>query len=125
MLFRSGDDVLPVQCAVVDLVAQHGTLHPRLVVLDTEDSAIWIGGELSMANEQMDLRAVVSPKDFALLSLRTPLRMQGTFSAPGATYELQLRGRHIHLRSLSQYRVHRIVPCQRVRMSCLWEYFAP
>ena len=82
-----GDDVLPVQCAVVDLVAQHGTLHPRLVVLDTEDSAIWIGGELSMADEQMDLRAVVSPKDFALLSLRTPLRMQGTFSAPRISLE--------------------------------------
>jgi hypothetical protein len=52
------------------------------MVLDTRDSVIWIDGSLSMASEAIDLRAVVSPKDFSPLTLRTPLRVRGSFAAP-------------------------------------------
>lgn len=77
-----GDDQLPVPCAVADLVATGGVLRPRVMVLDTRDSVIWIDGSLSMASEAIDLRAVVSPKDFSPLTLRTPLRVRGSFAAP-------------------------------------------
>jgi uncharacterized protein involved in outer membrane biogenesis len=77
-----GDDQLPVPCAVADLVATSGVLRPRVMVLDTRDSVIWIDGSLSMASEAIDLRAVVSPKDFSPLTLRTPLRVRGSFAAP-------------------------------------------
>ncbi len=77
-----GDDALPVTCGVTDLVARDGQLRPRVMVIDTRDSAIWVDGTLSLAQESMDLRAVVSPKDFSPLSLRTPVLVQGTFSDP-------------------------------------------
>jgi hypothetical protein len=37
-------------------------------------------GTLSLANETLDLRAVVAPKDFSPLTLRAPLRIGGTFA---------------------------------------------
>ncbi len=77
-----GDDALPVSCAVADLVADRGVLRTRVMVLDTSDSTVWIDGSLSLASEQLDLRAVVSPKDRSPLALRTPLRVEGSFSDP-------------------------------------------
>lgn len=85
----TGDDILPVQCAVVDLVAKQGTFRPRVMVLDTKDSAVWVDGSLSLATEELNLRAVVMPKDFSPLTLRSPLRITGTFADPEVSLEKQ------------------------------------
>nr|WP_315187480.1 AsmA family protein [uncultured Albidiferax sp.] len=82
-----GDDALPVQCAVADLVAKDGNFRPKVMVVDTADSAVWIDGSLSLATEALDLRAVVVPKDFSPLSVRTPIKVQGTFSNPQVSLE--------------------------------------
>ncbi len=82
-----GDDALPVQCTVVDLVAEQGVLRPRVLVLDTRNSTLWIDGSLSLASEAMDLRVVVTPKDFSPLALRTPLHVRGTFSDPSISLD--------------------------------------
>ena len=86
VLFK-GDDALPVQCAVADLVAQGGLFRPRVMVVDTTDSAVWIEGSLSLATEALDLRAVVMPKDFSPLTLRTPLHVRGSFGKPEVSVE--------------------------------------
>ncbi len=82
-----GDDSLPVQCAVGDLVATQGVLQSRAVVLDTPDSAVWVSGSVSLASEGLDLRVVTTPKDFSPLSLRTPVTLRGTFSKPSVSVE--------------------------------------
>lgn len=84
-LLIKGDDMLPVHCGLADLVAERGVLRPRLMVIDTSDSVIWVDGTLSLANEEMDLRAVVSPKDFSPLALRSPLQVQGSLAQPRLT----------------------------------------
>ena len=86
-LFLKGDATLPVQCAVADLNAESGLFRPRLLVVDTSDSAVWVDGSVSLATEALDLRAVVTPKDFSPLSLRTPLRVRGTFANPKVSLE--------------------------------------
>jgi AsmA family protein len=86
MLFK-GDDALPVQCGVADLVVDAGNFKPRLMVLDTKDSAVWVDGSLSLASETLDLRAVVMPKDFSPLALRTPLHVKGSFAKPEVSLE--------------------------------------
>ena len=83
-----GDDALPVGCAVADLVADRGVFRPRVMVLDTTDSALWVDGSLSLATETMDLRAVVSPKDFSPLALRSPLHVRGSFANPKLSLEM-------------------------------------
>ena len=82
-----GDDSLPVQCSVVDLVAEQGVLRPRVLVLDTRDSTLWIDGSMSLATEAMDLRVVVTPKDFSPLALRTPLHLRGSFADPSVSLD--------------------------------------
>lgn len=77
-----GDRLLPVTCGLADLAVSGGVMRPRAMVLDTADSAIWVDGSLSLASERIDLRAVVTPRDFSPLTLRTPLQLGGSFAAP-------------------------------------------
>ena len=82
-----GDDALTVNCAVADLVAEKGVFKPRLMVVDSSDSTLWLGGTVSLATEALDLRVIVSPKDFSPLALRTPLRLRGTLADPQVSLE--------------------------------------
>ena len=86
-LMIKGDHMLPVQCAVADFTAQDGVLRPRVMVLDTAVSAVWVEGSLSLASEALALRAVVMPKDFSLASLRMPLQVRGTLAQPEVSFE--------------------------------------
>jgi uncharacterized protein involved in outer membrane biogenesis len=86
-LLIKGDDMLQVHCAVADLVAKNGVLRPRVMVLDTAVSAVWVEGSLSLASEALTLRAVVMPKDFSLASLRMPLQVSGTLAHPEVSFE--------------------------------------
>jgi AsmA family protein len=87
-----GDDSLRVSCAVADFGVQAGVLRPRLVVLDTSDSVVWLDGSLSLVNESLDLRTVVAPRDISPLSLRSPLRVQGSFAQPQISVQSQALG---------------------------------
>ena len=82
-----GDDALPVQCAVAELVAEQGVLRPRVMVLDTGDSTMWVDGTISLAHEELDLRLAVSPKDFSPLALRSPLHVKGSLADPSVSIE--------------------------------------
>jgi uncharacterized protein involved in outer membrane biogenesis len=83
----AGDDALPVQCAVADLRAEQGLVRPRVLVLDTRDSTIWVDGSISLASERLDLRVAVSPKDQSPLALRSPLRLKGSLAEPVVSIE--------------------------------------
>ena len=86
-LILVGDKPLDVQCGVADLQAQAGILRPRSLVIDTSDSTIAIDGAISLVDETMDLRAIVSPKDFSPLTLRTPVHVRGPLDAPRVSLE--------------------------------------
>ena len=77
-----GDDVLPLQCAVVSLEANAGIFRPKVMVFDTSDSTIWMDGSISLAREELNLRTVVMPKDFSPLTFRSPVYVTGTFANP-------------------------------------------
>jgi uncharacterized protein involved in outer membrane biogenesis len=79
-VYLQGDKALVLNCALADLSVAAGVVRPRVLVLDTSDSTLWMDGTLSLANETLDLRAVVAPKDFSPLTLRAPLRIGGTFA---------------------------------------------
>jgi uncharacterized protein involved in outer membrane biogenesis len=86
-VWLKGDNALAVPCAVADWVGAKGVFHPQPWVLDSSDSTIWVEGTVSLASEQLDLRAVVAPKDFSLLALRTPLRVRGSLVQPVVTFD--------------------------------------
>jgi len=62
-------------------------LRPRALVIETTDSTVWADGSVSLKGEALDLRAVVTPKDFSPLALRTPLLVKGTFKSPRIAVE--------------------------------------
>lgn len=86
-LFLKGDEPLPVQCAVGQFVVQDGVARPRVLVVDTPDSTVWVDGQVSLRNEQLDLKATVAPKDSSPLALRTPLHVRGSFDEPAVSLE--------------------------------------
>ena len=83
-----GDDALPIRCNVADLDVVKGIARPKVFVVNTRDSTIWIDGTVSLRDESLDLRFVVSPKDFSPLTLRTPVHIRGTFGKPAVSLEL-------------------------------------
>jgi uncharacterized protein involved in outer membrane biogenesis len=82
-----GDDALPVRCGAGDLVVKDGSVVPRVLLVDTRDSTVWMDGRLSLADERLDLTARVAPKDWSPLALRTPVRIEGRLSAPDISLE--------------------------------------
>ena len=87
-VFVKGDDALPILCNVADLDVVKGVAQPKVFVLNTKDSTVWIDGTVSLASERLDLRAVVSPKDFSPLTLRTPIHLKGTLGKPSVSLEV-------------------------------------
>lgn len=83
-----GDRPLAIACNVVDLDVVKGVARPKVFVINTDVTTVWIDGSLSLRDESLDLRAVVSPKNFSPLTLRTPVHVKGTFGKPAVSLEL-------------------------------------
>ncbi|MEP6557671.1 MAG: AsmA family protein, partial [Burkholderiales bacterium] len=82
-----GDDSLKIQCNIIDLTVKRGLIQPKLLVLNTSDSTMWIDGLISLKTEAMGLKAIVAPKDFSPLTLRAPIKVEGTLSDPSVSIE--------------------------------------
>ncbi len=82
-----GDEPLPFLCNVIDLDVAGGVARPKVFVVNTTDSTVFVDGTVSLKTEAMDLRAVVSPKDFSVLTLRTPIHIRGTLGHPAVSIE--------------------------------------
>ena len=82
-----GDRMLELHCARLDGSFKAGVLRPRTAVLDNRDSRIDVDGRVNLADETLDLRVVAHPKDFSLLTLRSPVRLQGTLGDPRVALE--------------------------------------
>ncbi len=84
----TADKALPILCNVVDLDVVNGVAKPKVFVLNTPDSTIFVDGTVSLRTEALDLRSVVSPKDFSPLTLRTPILIRGTLGDPKVSVEM-------------------------------------
>ena len=82
-----GDDSLALQCNVADFGIANGVARPKVFILSTSDSTMWVDGSVSLLTENIDLRASVAPKDFSPFAVRTPIHVRGTFSSPAVSLE--------------------------------------
>jgi uncharacterized protein involved in outer membrane biogenesis len=76
------DEFLPMRCAVLQLRAGDGILVPEVGVIDTGDSTLFVTGSISLAEERLDLTLITKPKDMSPVTLRSPVKVQGTFAQP-------------------------------------------
>ena len=80
------------RCAAAPLYSASTTAKGsrQVFVVDTQQTRIDGGGTFDFGNEQFDLTIAPQPKHASILSLRTPVRLRGTFRHPG--YELDKKG---------------------------------
>ncbi len=76
------DAPVPIRCALGNLPVKDGVVDLKTFVIDTADTVIKADGTVGLGAETLDLKVVPYPKDFSLLSLRSPIGIEGTFSAP-------------------------------------------
>ncbi|MCA0212379.1 MAG: AsmA family protein [Proteobacteria bacterium] len=79
-----GDRDVRLRCAAAAFDVKQGVMTSRALVLDTVDTAILGTGTVSLVDESLDLVLRPSPKDASILSLRSPLKITGSFAAPRA-----------------------------------------
>ncbi len=82
--FMRGDQNVQLRCAAAAFDVKDGLMTSRAMVFDTSDTVIYGSGAISLATEAMDLTLRPYPKDMSVLSLRSPLKVGGTFGSPTA-----------------------------------------
>ncbi|KFJ12616.1 asmA family protein [Delftia acidovorans] len=76
------DKEVQLNCAVADLTVEQGIARTRNVKLATPEAIIEATGQISLAQETMDLRIVPESLKWKFFSLRTPLYVRGSFANP-------------------------------------------
>jgi AsmA family protein len=77
-----GDEQVKINCAATDFVVDNGVLDSRLFIFDTDEALIRVDGNIDLSKEKLDLTIHPDTKRLRLLSLRSPLRVTGTFKNP-------------------------------------------
>ena len=82
--FLRGDRNVQLWCAAAAFEVKQGLMSSKVILLDTSDTVINGKGQISLANETLEMVLKPEPKDKSILSLRSPLKIGGTFAAPTA-----------------------------------------
>ncbi len=92
----AGDQVIAIHCGVADFDVKSGVMRTKALVLDTDVTTINAEGQISLADEQLDLTLKPKTKRMSLVALRTPIYIRGHFSKP----EVSLDAGQVAARSL-------------------------
>ncbi|WP_369943737.1 AsmA family protein [Xanthomonas medicagonis] len=76
------DREIPVRCAFGDFAVRDGVMDARALAFDSTDTLLIGSGSIDLDQEKLDLLLKARPKDRSILSLRSPLRVGGTFKDP-------------------------------------------
>ncbi|BEV15469.1 AsmA family protein [Herbaspirillum sp. DW155] len=76
------DQQVKLLCGAADVSIKDGLAQVRHGILNTEDAAIDVSGQVDLGKESLALNVVPRTKQVRILSLRTPLYVSGTFAKP-------------------------------------------
>lgn len=77
-----GDHQVQINCMAADFGLKDGVMQTRFFVIDTPDAAISADGQVSFENETLNLKIRPDSKGVRVISLRSPLYVNGTFKKP-------------------------------------------
>jgi uncharacterized protein involved in outer membrane biogenesis len=100
------DRQVRLRCAYADFGLEDGVATARSVAVDTTDTALLLRGEIDFRDESLDLTLVPKPKDASPVSIRTPIRIRGTFADP----DVDLKGGPLLLRGAAVAALAAIAP---------------
>jgi AsmA family protein len=101
-----GDRPLPLRCARFAFAVKDGVFQTQRAVIDNVDTTIRIGGTIDLRNEALGLVARARPKDASPVSLRSPVTVTGTLSAP----QVGVEGRRLAGRALGAVALGSVFP---------------
>jgi uncharacterized protein involved in outer membrane biogenesis len=81
-LLLTGDKDIAVNCGGMYFDVKDGIGRSQLFVVDTEQTRVDGTGTFTLKDERFDLAVVPRPKSAGILSLRTPVRLYGSFRHP-------------------------------------------
>ena len=82
MLLGKNNEKVPLRCGVADIPVQDGVAKARNFILDTENTQIKVHGDVNFKNEGLDIELDPYPKQPGILSLRTPIMVEGVMRQP-------------------------------------------
>jgi uncharacterized protein involved in outer membrane biogenesis len=87
MLLVGGDRQIAVNCGGIAFDVKGGRGNSTLFVVDTEQTQILGRGTFDLEHERFDIVVAPKPKRAGVLSLRSPVRLYGTFRQPDFAIE--------------------------------------
>ena len=100
------DRIIPLRCAHADFGVKDGIVTSRQFVFDTTDTILYGEGSVSLRDETLDLTLKPRPKDRSLVSLRSPLAVDGSFKDP----DIHPKAGPLALRGLAAAALYSIAP---------------
>ncbi|MEH3087046.1 MAG: AsmA family protein [Xylophilus ampelinus] len=82
--FVRGDREVRLRCAAASFDVKKGVMTSKAIVFDTSDTVVYGDGRIDLGDETLALVLRPQPKDVSILSLRSPLKIGGTFADPSA-----------------------------------------
>lgn len=82
VLYVTGDNRIPIKCAVSRLNFQQGNVTFDRTLLDTQKSVLHVKGQLSLKSQALSAEIDSDPKSFDLLDLHGAVMIQGKLRTP-------------------------------------------
>ncbi len=73
------DDTTPIRCAIVEFAVEDGVARSERMIMDTGTFNLYGKGEIRLGEQHLNIHLVPRAKDFSLVSMRLPLRIEGPF----------------------------------------------
>src|SRR5690606_21909197 len=86
------DRQIPIRCAFGVFTVKDGLMQTETLAFDSTDTILIGEGDVSLKDERLDLLIRPRPKDISILSLRSPLRVSGTFKQPAFRPDMKALG---------------------------------
>lgn len=77
-----GDKQVNLRCLASDFQVTDGVMDARTFVMDTDDAALYVNGKVNLGDEKLDLTLNPDTKSPRIVTLRSPIYVQGTFKQP-------------------------------------------
>lgn len=83
----AGDEPLPFNCLVADLVIRNGVGRVQALVLDTPETLVTGGGTINFDSEKLALRIEGDAKEVQIFATHVPVVIGGSFANPALTLD--------------------------------------
>ena len=82
VLYITGDNRIPIHCAIGRLKFDHGLVAFDKTLMDTQKSVLHFDGEAALKTQQLRSKITADTKQFDLLDLHSPVLIEGEIRAP-------------------------------------------